>query len=211
MSKLAKSKTVLKQELIAAIHNNEIDSVEQLLEQGANVNSNGAAFKKSRTGLSIACYNGNIPMIELLLTKGAEINKALYNETPLSSAIENEQIEAVNRLLLHNADVNIKLTNGETAIERAIEKKNIDIVRSLMAYGAQITRLPGVGLLQQRANHIFLEENGIKVGDKPSPTSPRYKTSSKRGGSAMHKSVMHRSAKHKSKTYKNKNNTKRRR
>ena len=52
-------------------------------------------------------------------------------------AVDNGHIDIVKDLIAHNADINMKKSNGETAILEAAEKARADMVVLLLEHGAE--------------------------------------------------------------------------
>ena len=70
--------------------------------------------------------------MELLLEAGADVNAAArWGATPLLSAVDRGQAEAVRLLLAAGADPGVTATNGETALSLAQKKEHRDIVALL--------------------------------------------------------------------------------
>ena len=58
--------------------------------------------------------------------------------TLLEAAVESGQTDAVNRLVLGGADVNVRAPNGTTALHIAAASGNTDIVKALIGAGARV-------------------------------------------------------------------------
>ncbi|PLW95957.1 MAG: hypothetical protein C0591_10040 [Marinilabiliales bacterium] len=84
----------------------------------------------------------DLELAELLLTYGAHVDEApisgeLQGFTPLIFAARENNIEVVNFLIEHGADVNAKNVYGDTPLSVAENGKNIKIVEILTANGAK--------------------------------------------------------------------------
>ena len=92
------------------------------------------------TPLALACANGSAGMARLLLTAGAEPNRARKSgETPLMTAAFTGNLELVQTLLSHHADVNAFATDArQTALMWATSEKHLTIVKALVAAGADV-------------------------------------------------------------------------
>ena len=85
-----------------------------------------------------AVRQGDAAQVEALIAKGANVNASWrYGETPLFFASDRGFTPVVKVLLEHGAEVNIKDTfYGMTPVARAGYKDHVDIVRMLLAKGA---------------------------------------------------------------------------
>jgi len=108
-----------------AARDGDIDQVQLLLSQGANVN------EKNRMGwtpLHTAIRNRRLALIEPLIAKGADINAAdNRGQTPLMAAIYIGQKDAVELLIAKGADVNL-MAGGDNALSLAKKRRNTEIV-----------------------------------------------------------------------------------
>jgi len=100
-----------------AAENNQINLVEFLLAQNANVNVH--TKKTLLTPLHYAAFNNNTGIMSLLLNKGAIINaRKQYGLTPLHTAAINGSVKAVKLLIDSNADVNERDGSNCTALHK---------------------------------------------------------------------------------------------
>ena len=77
-------------------------------------------------------------MAELLLNNGAEIDKAdNFGRTPLIWASFNNNLEVVNLLIEHQADVHMKTNGGVTALDYAREEGYTAVEKVLRKAGAK--------------------------------------------------------------------------
>ena len=85
-----------------------------------------------------AVRQGDAARVEALIAKGANVNASWrYGETPLFFACDRGFAQVVKVLLEHRAEVNLKDSfYGMTPVARAAEKDHVDIVRMLLAKGA---------------------------------------------------------------------------
>lgn len=123
-------------ELQVAAYFGLLHAANELLEQGANVNSAGF---DGWTPLCWAAWIGREDIAELLIEKGAEVNSSdLFQETPLSKAVSNGH-EAVTKLLLKKgAEVNSRDMFQETPLSNAAETGHEAIARLLLSKGAKV-------------------------------------------------------------------------
>src|SRR5262245_829409 len=85
-----------------------------------------------------AVRKGDAPSVEALIAKGANVNASWrYGETPLFFACARGFASVVRVLLEHGAEVNVKDTfYGMTPVTRAADKDRVEIVKMLLAKGA---------------------------------------------------------------------------
>ena len=122
------------QTLHDAARNGDIDQVQLLLSQGANVN------EKNRMGwtpLHTAVQNRRLALIEPLIAKGADINATNNRgQTPLMAAVYIGQKDAVELLIAKGADINI-IGGGDNALSLAKKRRNTEIADLLVKHGAK--------------------------------------------------------------------------
>jgi ankyrin repeat protein len=120
-----------------AAHWDDLGLAETLIAAGADVK---AEDDLGITPLALACANGSAAMARLLLAAGAEPNQPRRTgETPLMTAAFTGNLELVQTLLSHHADVNAAGTDAkQTALMWATSEKHVDIVRALVAAGADV-------------------------------------------------------------------------
>ena len=128
------------------IHGCKKESIELLIDKGADVNSK---TNELFTPLHFAMIHGcKKEIIELLIDKGADVNSK-DNElfTPLSSAILNNcEKEIIELLINKGADVSLKGFRSSTALHHAIfKKRSLEIIDLIHSNGAnQISFFPEV-------------------------------------------------------------------
>ena len=111
----------------------DIESIKQLIGEGTDINAFG---RMGTTPLNNALFKGNRKVVEFLLKNGANINfkdKAGY--TPLHSVRLKEDAGI---LIQNGADLNAKAQNGQTPLHFAVAMERTEIVRLLIAKGADI-------------------------------------------------------------------------
>ncbi|MCM1322220.1 MAG: ankyrin repeat domain-containing protein [Bacteroides sp.] len=131
--------------LLFASYNDDIEMVKLLVENGANVNS------QSSYGLTALMFASiyykqqrehTIELIDFLISKGADMNKKSYDveglvaKTALMLAISAGNIDAILALIKNGADVNVKASNGATALSIARGKEFTEIENLLIQSGA---------------------------------------------------------------------------
>ena len=112
--------------LMWASFNGHPDTINILLQHGANVDSSNYLFS---TPLIAAALYGNIESVEMLLGAGANVNAQVYEgETALILAAAEGKIEIVQILLSSGADTSLEDWQGRTALMHAQMNNHHDIV-----------------------------------------------------------------------------------
>ncbi|BAZ45193.1 ankyrin [Chondrocystis sp. NIES-4102] len=137
--------------------NADIDLVQFLVENGANVNYIGEDEYRSQTNvLSLAVQSGNINKIKYLLDAGANINyqrdagyDALIDATHGRDIVNDENLLAILKLLINKgAKTNGISSYGETALKTVSRVGRFDAVSLLLAAGADYQQLKWTKLMQ---------------------------------------------------------------
>lgn len=119
-----------------AVKRGEIDSVRQMLADGADANA------KSFWGsplLAIAASKDNLDMVKLLLDAGAKPNTTdAFGETALTQAAMNGNAEMVETLLKGGAYQNFRGSGNHTALMRAASGGHTKIVKMLIEARADL-------------------------------------------------------------------------
>lgn len=124
-----------------ALKNSRPDIAMMLIRAGAKVNTQ---FSNGQSVLSYSCENGLMNLAKNLITLGANPNTGVTPEThPLSFAIKAKDREFIAAVFNAGADVNYLLSAYEnrTSLYVAIEERDLDMVRFLIAKGAN----PNIG------------------------------------------------------------------
>jgi uncharacterized protein len=141
----------LTSKLIIAAGLGNLESVEEAIAEGVNINSIGS---EGNTALFSASAWGHINVVRTLLNNGADPNVGKENdgETPLMIAISNiklanyinksfgekEQLEVVKLLLEAGANIDQRTYDGWNALMIASNANNEDSVRLLLQSGADV-------------------------------------------------------------------------
>jgi serine/threonine protein kinase len=108
-----------------------------LLDRGAKVN---VADQDGQTPLSLAVARNNVAIAKLLLNAGATVTvPGSQGEMALwQSAIVYGNVEMLELLLEHGANINAKDNSGITPLHAAIQTGNLSITKWLLEHGASI-------------------------------------------------------------------------
>lgn len=94
--------------LYRAAEKNDIKTINELLDQGADVNEENSFFCRGGTALKVASSQGRVDMVKLLLDRGADVNLASGDMgwTALSCAAYSGNTEVAMLLIERGADIN---------------------------------------------------------------------------------------------------------
>ena len=133
-----------------------IETIQQLLDQGAQVNQ----AVRYKTALMHAASEGHTEILKLLLAKGAEVNAQTDEGTALMMAVRGGNPEIVKLLLDAGAELNIKHRLGDSALimsaGRSIPEMNPPPGQPLPVPSAEIMGL----LLAKGADTNFIGQWG---------------------------------------------------
>jgi ankyrin repeat protein len=149
--------------LMLAARNGNLSLTEFLLKNRAN------PLRRNRhgdTALMLAVYRGDAVIAEQLIAAGAEIGHSGWN--PLHYAAFNGHVAAMQLLLKHKPDLDLRAPNGQTALMLAAANGHLDIVRLLIDADADIDLEDGEGRsaldFARKANHRKLVEFLLQAG-----------------------------------------------
>lgn len=120
-----------------AVRADDAELSDRLIKAGADVR---ASNRYGVTALYLACVNGNTIIIDRLLTAGVDANAAgPEEETALMTAARSGSVGAVKLLLDHGARVDARESwHGQTALMWAAAQRHPDVMRELIARGADV-------------------------------------------------------------------------
>lgn len=150
--------------LFQAVNKNNPEMVKLLaIIGGADINTtNRGGF----TPLMSAEKNNNKSMLNLLITLNGDF---IYAAT-------NDNIEAIDNLILWHKNPNFQNDNGDTALMIAVKKSNIEIIKKLVTYGAdkEIKNNKGLTPLFQAVlnNNLEIVVNLVKAGAYINTSNP---------------------------------------
>ena len=131
----------LDDQLLSAARNGDMAAVQQLIQQGVNIEAKDSA---DNTALIYAAGWGRTDVVKLLLEKGANIEArdAPRGWTALINAAWAGHDDVINLLLEKGANIEAKEIDdpfiGDTALIRASEEGHAEMVRFLLEKGANI-------------------------------------------------------------------------
>nr|MBC8431083.1 ankyrin repeat domain-containing protein [Candidatus Desulfatibia vada] len=117
--------------LIEAVRNDNVNSVNALIEKGVNVNEE--SFGDARGPLDWAVEAGHFDIVRLLVENGA---KTQYHGSALHCAAQFGHTDLVRFLIKNGANVNAQDSQGHTSLHLAIWKGHVEIVQMLLNNGA---------------------------------------------------------------------------
>jgi ankyrin repeat protein len=120
-----------------AVHNDDVELAARLITAGADVN---AKNDYGATPMSEAAVAGNPAMLDLLLKAGANVESPNADgQTALMVVARTGRVEAAALLLRHTANVNaVETWRGQTALMWAAAQRQPDMVKALVAAGADV-------------------------------------------------------------------------
>ena len=122
--------------LINAVKNGDLESVEDLIAEGADLDLE-AKDDNDMTALMIAAKKGYTDIVSRLINSGANIDaKDRYNWTALFNAVDGGHAETVKLLIANGAAKNQK-DFGELFVS-AVFKGNNEMVKAFLVEGARI-------------------------------------------------------------------------
>ena len=136
------------------------------------------------TPLYQASVHGIIPIVKLLLNNGA---KATYgrNNSSLHVAAEFGDIELIEALVSHNADVDEKGSHSLTPLGLAVEEGQCASVRKLLECGAK-TDFPGL----QSPIHIAADNDHLEIVKELLKHNAKIDITDEQGTTALHVAAM---------------------
>ncbi len=125
--------------LMAAAQSGDVKLVQLLVSRGAEVNAHNAR------GLTVLMQAGSASVVEFLVDKGAKINAHNINGYSVlgdvilwsSTSAAKDVMPAVEFLLAHGADPNLREKDGTTILNLAKDTKNAKLIAALKQAGAQ--------------------------------------------------------------------------
>jgi beta-lactamase regulating signal transducer with metallopeptidase domain len=156
--------------LLAAVANNDIQSINTLLSQGVDINT---PLIGDGTALMLAVRRGNQYMVQALINLGADVNQAsMMDGNPLIVAAQTNNRELAEVLLDHGADVNGFVRRDETPLINASNYGHLEMTKFLVEHGADVNLSVSTGAEDgfeirsplNRARNIQIKEYLISNG-----------------------------------------------
>lgn len=129
-------------EIFDAIERQDLESARTLVAGGADL---GAFDERGLTPLHVAVgqlsVGGDIGLVELLLSHGADPGAWDTDrmETPLLTASDPPEFEAVRLLLEAGADPNVRRSDGESPLRLCVRNRSHETAALLLRHGAEKT------------------------------------------------------------------------
>ena len=130
-------------DLIQAAESGNIERVRELLDRGADINSQDDYGLRLRlrvgyanTALIFASYQGHTEIVKLLLDRGADPNIQNDKGYTALKLTEYGNIDIIESLLNRDADPNIQTDDGDTPLMFASLEDHIETVQLLLSRGA---------------------------------------------------------------------------
>eukprot|EP00943_MAST-04B_sp_MAST-4B-sp1_P006692 g6692.t1 len=124
--------------LYIGVFNNNIELIELLVDNGADVDS--IVTVTGETSLGVATRNNNTEIVNILIKKGACINRQIgeSGDTVLHRATYKNYPGLLNLFLNNGGDVNVKNKRGYTPLHIAARNDHEHIARFLIENGAHV-------------------------------------------------------------------------
>lgn len=125
---------VSEKEVFRSVKSGQNHLLFDFIKQGNDVNQqydNG-----NYTLLNYAIKQGNYDAVKTLLAQGADPNTVSRNKTPLIFAVIKKQPKTLHSLIVHGADLNKTVKNGNTALIMAAKSGRMQSVKKLVENGA---------------------------------------------------------------------------
>lgn len=169
-----------------AIFSKNIEIIKVLVKAGADVNrkSTDGVTGKNCSAMELAYEIGNQEIIKILQGAGGKVDPK--NTSALLEASAHGQVEAVKELIAAGVDVNIQAApprwlgsmgkcevpmysmTGQTALQKAAENGRLEIVKILLAAGAEIDMKNAIGetalMLAGRWGQVAIAKELLKAG-----------------------------------------------
>lgn len=124
-------------EFLKAVREADGTKVTEMLDKPGSTIINTKDFNTGETALHIVAKRGDATYVSFLTSRGANVNaQDGRGNTALMVATNGNFAECVEQLIKRRANLNLANSSGETPLIRAVQNRNIDLVRILLAAGA---------------------------------------------------------------------------
>ena len=153
------------------------NKIRDMLSDGFNPNYTDQ--RNGNTALKVILGQGNLEILKLFIESGADVNQRInyksrvdgreeFGYTPLFYATE---VEAIDQLITHGADVNARADDGETVLMRLSRSPNsLQAIQALVLAGADTKLQDSRGMtaldIARKTNFTYIEVAKID-GKKP--------------------------------------------
>lgn len=137
--------------------------VDYFLDSGADINEMGPSCGYGNwagSALTQAVRKINLSIVKRLLERDSDVNRSIGEEFPLKAAVYRNDLELINLLLQHGADVNKCGDNKGTALMLAAELGYEDCLNTLLAAGADDSAR---NISNNMALHIAVNRNDLRM------------------------------------------------
>ncbi|WP_019029939.1 M56 family metallopeptidase [Colwellia piezophila] len=132
------------EELIAAVMQNDIATIEELQNQGVDINTPAIG---DGTALIIAVKQDNRQMVQALIDLGADVNQSSRGDgNPLITAAMTNNITLAQLLIDNGANINAIVPKDETPLINATRRGYFEMTQLLVSQGADVNLSVKTGL-----------------------------------------------------------------
>jgi len=136
---------IVSQQLMAAVNNNDIETVKQLIQSGVELEARYPmvnSFNDNHTPLLVAARDGHREIVVELLKAGADVKatEAVFGAVPLHKAVYNGHAD-ITRMLVEQPGINLNFqgaTNGYTPVHDALWHGYAECAEILIDAGARL-------------------------------------------------------------------------
>lgn len=113
-----------------AVLKQEVDTIESLLIEGADINKLGSLLYDHGAPIHVAVRASNPEIVTLLLERGAQVDiRDSSDHTPLHNAAWNGNLDMIKLLLDAGADINATTYSGSTPLSCARSGRKIEAIQ----------------------------------------------------------------------------------
>jgi ankyrin repeat protein len=124
-------------EFLEAVRKGDGDKVTDFLNQPGQLLINSKDRSSGDGALHIVTSRNDGVYLRFLLSKGADANiEDADGNTPAMLAVEKGFTDGLDSLIRYKANLNLANSRGETPLIRAVQLRRVDLVRTLLAGGA---------------------------------------------------------------------------